>query len=871
MIIDGNSILNRSFYGIKLLSTKKGQYTNAIYGFITTLQKLKEETFPDAIAIAFDVPGPTFRKKIFSGYKSNRKGMPDELFSQLPVLKNLLKLLGYNIVECENYEADDILGTLSHSFKKNGHMCIIATGDRDLLQLVSENISVRIASTKYGSPYSTLYNEDVILEKFGVHPSQLIEVKALQGDTSDNIPGVKGIGEKTAQILIKEFGNIDNIYNNIDTIDVKESIRKKLIDGKQSAYMSRELGKICTNAPVDTNIKSYIPSIPDVQEAKSLMIDLEFYSIIDKILPVNSHEIKKMGMNNSKSIKVIDVENSEFLDELFKEIEEEQEAAFNLEILENKIDILCVMHKDKIYLFKNIKDEFLDFAKKVLENEKIKKVFYDIKSIKKNALKIGLNINNIYFDVMLSSYLLNPSSTNYNLERLSQEYKVNISNLDLGNHNYSESEQLIIKNTIFISKLKEVFYKELKENEQLSLLFDIEEPLAQILADMEYRGFKVDKNGLLSYSQILNEKINKIQNEIYKNAGFEFNINSPKQLGMILFENLDLPKGKKNKSGYSTDAKVLEKLRPYHPIINMILEFRVLSKLKSTYCDGMADLVADDGRIHPSFVQTETRTGRISCVEPNLQNIPVRTETGRQLRKYFCAKEGCLLVDADYSQIELRVLAHLSGDKNMIDAFNNNEDIHSLTASKIFNLPINMIGNEARLRAKTVNFGIIYGIGAFSLSQDLKISVAEADKYIKAYLSKYSGVDDYMKTMVSDAKSKGYAETMFKRRRYLPELSSSNFNLRSFGERVARNMPIQGSAADIIKIAMINVSKEIRKRNLTSDIILQVHDELIIESPEKEMDEVRTILKEEMESAIELDVPLTVNISTGRTWYDSKG
>lgn len=866
LILDGNSILNRSFYGIKILSNKKGQYTNAIYGFMTTFQKIYDEFKPDAVAAAFDMPGPTFRKIIYDGYKANRKGMPDELASQLPVLKRLLTFLGYKIVECSGYEADDILGTLSYNFAKRGHSCLIATGDRDSLQLVLDNVLVRISSAKQGKSESTLYDLDKIKEVYGVTPKELIDIKALQGDASDNIPGVKGIGAKTAEALIQKFKSIDNIYKNIDSEDIKESVKKKLIEGKESAYMSRKLGEIKIDIPIDTDINGYIPSKAKIKEAKELLLELEFYSLLKKLIPFDINDTDNINEDDSKCIAVNELND---LDDLINRMKGHKVCLF-IDYEDCNIKIMTLFFDKNLYLIKNEDNIYFNFIKEILEDKDISKTLYDSKKVISQAFISNIEVKNICFDIMLAAYVLNCSSTDYGLDRLIEEYNIHLSKI-LNEKNYNDEEKRALKYVLAIEKLEIKFTQELLSNDQMNLILKIEQPLAKVLSGMEITGFKTDKEGLLEYGEVLADSIEKLKNEVYKIMGFEFNINSPKQLGTALFEELGLPGGKKGKTGYSTSAKVLESIVNYHPAVKMILEYRTLSKLKSTYCDSMAKLIGKDGRIHAYFNQIETRTGRISCTDPNLQNIPVRTEKGRHLRKYFKADKSYLLVDADYSQIELRVLAHLSKDKNMIDAFNNGEDIHTLTASKIFNLPPEMLGDEARVRAKAVNFGIVYGIGAFSLSQDLGISRAEADRYIKAYLKKYDGVDKYMEEIVKKAKAKGYSETMFHRRRYLPELSSSNFNLRSFGERVARNMPIQGSAADIIKIAMIKVDKKIKERKLKSKLILQIHDELIVEAIEDEAEEVRRILKEEMESAADLNVPLIVNISEGKTWYDAKG
>ncbi len=867
LIVDGNSILNRSFYGIKLLSTKKGQYTNAVYGFLTSFQKVNEEYKPDAVAIAFDVREPTFRKQIFELYKANRKGMPDELASQLPILKEILVSLGYRIIECPGYEADDILGTLSHSFEKQGHESLIYTGDRDSLQLVSDSVCIRLAGAgnKAGANCE-FYDVLKIKENYGVSPCEMIEIKALQGDASDNIPGVKGIGRKTAESLIQKFKNLDNIYNNIETIDIKESLKRKLLEGKESAYMSRKLGTINLDIPIETDVNFYIPKEKNIKKLRQIMIDLEFFSLMEKFIDTNSEDFKKETEPQEK--KQLYVEEVLDVSTLKDILEDNQKLVFYMDFEENNTVSVFILREERVYYLKSLNRDSILTLENILKDKNISKIVYDSKQIFSNFNKIDVNIRGISFDIILAAYILNPSSPDYSLRRLCEEYNIKFNKIEV-KEKY-EDKINIFNDIIIIESLEKVLFKSMEENGQLNLFLEVELPLAKILSRMESIGFKVDKEGLLEYSKILSREIEEIQRKIYECLGFEFNINSPKQLGIALFEDLGLPKGKKGKTGYSTSAKVLESLRNYHPAIDMILKFRALSKLKSTFCDGMLKLVGDDGRIHAYFNQTETRTGRISCTEPNLQNIPVRTDTGKELRKYFCAAKDHILVDADYSQIELRVLAHISGDENMINAFVSDEDIHTLTASRIFNLPPDMIGPEARIRAKAVNFGIIYGMGAFSLSQDLGISRAEADRYIKAYLFRYRGVDAYMNKAIEEARERGYAETILKRRRYLPELSSSNFNLRAFGERVARNMPIQGSAADIIKLAMIKVEKRLNEETLKSKLILQIHDELIVEAHVSEEEKVKIILKEEMENAMRLSAPLKVNLSSGESWYDSK-
>lgn len=840
-----------------MLSNKKGQMTNGIYGFLTTMQKLLNETNPDAVAVAFDLPAPTFRHKMYDGYKANRKKMPEELASQVPILKELLSALGYNPIMCEGYEADDILGTFARYCEEKNYECVLATGDRDSLQLISPNVTVRIASTKFGKPESTLYDEEKVKEVYNVSPAGLIDVKALQGDSSDNIPGVKGIGEKTARDLVSKFGSIDNIYSNLEnSTEIKESVKNKLLNGKKEAYMSYELGKINRNAPIKITDEEYVRKPVDTHRAKEIMIDLEFFSLMDKLdLEKNEQE--------SSEIKII---FSDISSELISEILKEETLFFLADYSEKGIEKIYAEHKNEIYVInsKNT-EEFL----KNLKNLKSEKVTYDIKKLYREFQKKNLEFNGEKFDVMLALYLLNPSAKDYDILRAAQEYSIALPKLNPC-ENLSEEDFIHAEKVFLMKKLFPILKKELEDRCQLNLLSEIEEPLSEVLASMENEGFFVDKAGLEDYEKKLDERISELKNSIYEISSFEFNINSPKQLGFVLFEKLGLPKGKKGKTGYSTGAETLEKLKGYHEIIDLILEYRALSKLKSTYCDGMISLITEKGRIHSSFNQTETRTGRISSTEPNLQNIPVRTERGRELRKFFKAEPGNVLIDADYSQIELRILAHMSKDSNMIDAFKNHEDIHAITASQILNLPINMITPEMRFRAKAVNFGIVYGMSAFSLAEDLKISRYEAQNYINRYLAHYKGVDEYMHKVIESAKERGYAETMLCRRRYLPELESPNRVLRSFGERVARNMPIQGSAADIIKIAMINTYKRLKKENLKSKLILQVHDELIIEAPCEEAEKAKEILKNEMENAVKISVPLEVHVAVGDTWYDAK-
>lgn len=853
LVLDGNSILNRAFYGIKLLSTKDGTFTNAVYGFMTMLIKIKEDVKPDAVAVAFDLKAPTFRHKKYDGYKANRKPMPTELASQMPIIKELLQKLGYKIVECEGYEADDILGTLAKACEDNGCECVLATGDRDSLQLVSKSVTVRLAATKMGRPDVRVYDEAKIAEDYGVSPKQLIDIKAIQGDTSDNIPGVKGIGEKGAGELIRKFGSLDGVYENIDSDEIKPAMRKKLDQDKDNAYLSLMLGEIVKNAPIDTELSHYIPTQGDKQGAAALMTRLEFFSLM-----------KKLGLDKA----VLDSTPTESVEQSFRVISDTAEniisALSKTEKYAAAYDFdsksIALAAGDTVYLPDSEVDDDFYRALFALDSALITDF---IKPLFKKAEELSVEIKNPKLDTSLAAYLLNPSASSYDADRLMGEYGVIPPQLDTDNELAGKAAGILLLSDILLAKIK--------QNGQESLLYDIEIPLAAVLAKMEHYGFAVDRQGIEEYGKSLESTIDELQNSIYDDVGYIFNINSPKQLGVALFEKLMLPMGKKTKTGYSTSAEVLEGLRPYHPCIDKILSYRTLAKLKSTYCDGLLKVISDDGRIHSSFNQTETRTGRISSTEPNLQNIPVRTEQGRELRKFFVAKEGCVLVDADYSQIELRVLADISKDENMIQAFNNNDDIHAITASQVFNMPLEMVNSQMRSRAKAVNFGIVYGIGAFSLSKDIGVTRKEADQYIKSYLAHYSGVAEYMENVVAKAKECGYVQTAFNRRRYLPELKSSNFNMRSFGERVARNMPIQGTAADIIKIAMIRVDKRLKEENMSSRLILQVHDELIVEAPNNEAMKAAMILQQEMENAVKLSVPLTADASMGERWYDAKG
>lgn len=854
LVLDGNSIINRAFYGIKLLSTKNGEFTNAIYGFLTMFRKLLDETEPDATAIAFDLKAPTFRHKEYAGYKAKRKGMPEELAQQMPVLQELLTDMGYKIVTCEGYEADDILGTLAAACEKDGNSCLIATGDRDSLQLVSDKTSVRLASTKFGQPQVTLYDVDAIHEEYGVTPAQMIDLKAIQGDASDNIPGVAGIGEKGASELIKKFGSLKYIYDNIDEIDIKDGMRLKLKASEENAFLSERLGTICKDVPVDTSIDAYVKTDGDPQKVSSTMVRLELFSLIDKF---GFDQSDAQAVPESEDCGIVKVTEYKDGAPILARADDTGEAYFyTLYADDGSIEKMFFTFDDEVCVFEPSEH----FLRAFFKDKNIKKFTHDVKPLHKAAMRLGEErVESVAFDTLLAAYLLNPSASGYDVLRLAAEYAVTVANCEGADHKIAAAMPELCKKLI----------KEIDKNEQRKLLDDIEIPLAEVLADMEVLGFYVDANGIEQYGRVMQEQIDDLQAKIYEQAGVEFNISSPKQLGEILFDKLGLPHGKKTKTGWSTSADILNELRPMNPIIDDVLQYRTVAKLKSTYCDGLLKVIADDGRIHSTFNQAETRTGRISSTEPNMQNIPVRTPIGRELRKFFAAESG-VLVDADYSQIELRVLACVANDKAMQEDFAAGRDIHASTASRVFNMPMELMTDELRSRAKAVNFGIVYGIGAYSLSGDIGVSVKEAKEYIEEYLKNYSGVANYMKETVETAKEKGYVETLFGRRRYLPELKSSNFNMRAFGERVAMNMPIQGAAADIIKIAMIKVRNRLKAEKLEARLILQVHDELIVECPESETSVVESLLKEEMENAVDLAVPMKADAGSGKTWYDAK-
>ncbi len=836
LILDGNSILNRAFYGIKVLTTHDGVPTNALVGFLNIYFRLLEQTSADAVAVAFDRKAPTFRHKLYDAYKAGRKGMPEELATQLPLIKDILSNMGCSIVEQDGFEADDILGTLSAQAEEQGIPCFIATGDRDSLQLVSDHVTVLLASTRMGKPETIVYDPGAVYDKYGLAPKNLIDLKALMGDSSDNIPGVPGVGEKTALDLLHQYGTLGGVYEHLD--DLRETLRRKLVDGRDSAMVSLQLGEICRTMPMDTDLSHYALKPYNTPELTKLLVRLELFKTLERL----NLDAVSIPQATTQTVALQTVS--------FDELSSGDTFTVWLDG-----DTAYVMAENAVATVVSSSNRFLDF----LENPNLLKRVANTKALASHAMLYERTLSGVTMDAMLAAYLLNPLASSYDVLRLSQEYGVGVPDGD------APLEARIL------SPLCDVLESEIHKTEQDFLLKEMEIPLAIVLASMENVGFAVDGAGVAQFGEQLQQHIQALQTAIEEQVGYSFNLNSPKQLAKALFEDIGLPAKKKTKSGYSTNAEVLESLRTAHPVVDMILNYRSLSKLKSTYCDGLLKVIAPDGRIHTSFNQTETRTGRISSAEPNLQNIPVRQELGRELRRFFHAKDGYVLCDADYSQIELRVLAALSKDKTMVDAFNNEEDIHRITASQVFNVPEEMVTPLMRSQAKAVNFGIVYGIGAHSLSEDIHVSYREAKRYIEHYLAHYSAVAGYMDNLIESAREKGYAQTLFNRRRPLPELRASNHMTRAFGERVARNMPIQGTAADIIKLAMIRVFDRLKQEKVDAQLILQVHDELIVEAAEQDASRVEIILREEMEHAADLCVRLHVDVHRGRSWYDAKG
>jgi DNA polymerase-1 len=884
VIIDGSSLLHRAFYALPLLSTKKGIYTNGVYGFLTMLYKIQEDYTPAYICVAFDKKGPTFRHKEYKEYKGTRQETPSELAQQFPIIREILDAMNITILEMQEYEADDIAGTLAKMGEQKDLDVILVTGDRDYLQLASDKTKVLI--TRKGITELEIFDREKIISEYGIEPKQFIDLKGLMGDKSDNIPGVPGIGEKTGLKLIREYGCIENVYKDIDNVSGKK-LKENLIENESIAYISKRLGQIITTVPLEVEVDDLIVKEADWYNLKQQFEDLEFKSLLDKI--PKEFTQKNEEINYEYDFKNVD--KSKFED-LANYIQKSGKFAFkfvngNSNYIESSIIGVGIKPKGEATYYINLEnnmDEFVSIFKPIFEDKTIKKIGHNLKLDIVQLFKLNIHMDNFVFDSMIAQYLINPSQTDYSINQLSEDYfgTYGISEEDLlgkgknaKNFNQIDLEEIskyisFMLDTVF--KLEPTMLDTIEEQNMDELLFDVELPLIEVLASMEFYGFEIDKDELIKLGKEYDDEINDLTNSIHELGGMEFNINSPKQIGEVLFEKLNLPIIKKTKTGYSTDVEVLEKLKDQHPIVNNILRYRQIVKLKSTYIDGLLNLInKETNRIHSSFNQTITTTGRISSTEPNLQNIPVRTEDGRRIRKAFIAKSpDYKLLDGDYSQIELRVLAHISGDPKMIEAFKNNDDIHQKTASEVFHVPLEEVTPVLRYRAKAVNFGIIYGISDFGLSRDLNVSRKEAKEYIQKYLENYKLVKEYMSDIVNKGKEQGYVETLLHRRRFIPELKAKNFNVRSFGERIAMNTPIQGSAADIIKMAMVKVYNELKKRNLKSRLILQVHDELIIETYVDEIDLVREIMKDTMENCIDLCAPLKVDILMGDSWYDTK-
>ena len=895
VLIDGNSIMNRAFYGImgsKMLTTRDGKYTNAVYGFLAILFKLIEDTNPKYMAVAFDLKAPTARHKLYEGYKANRKGMPDELAEQMPLIKEILRAMNIDIVEKEGYEADDVLGTLSRYGEKQGLHVTILSGDRDTFQLATDNVTIRIPRTKGGKTETDLFDRSKILETYGIEPKQLIEVKGLQGDSSDNIPGVPGIGEKTALSLIQKYGSIDNLYDKIEKNedDLKGKQREKIKDNKELAELSKILGTINLEVPIEDTLEQFKVEEWDKEKVLKLFKELNFNRYIERFHLTG----EKDSQEETYKIEFKTVEKS--IEEIIDIVKAQKSMTFYLQtetdelpenIIKEKITGMSVYNPDtqEAYYIKLTQEKIVKL-KDIFEDADIKKTSINLTKVYILLKQADITLDGIENDISIGAYILNPTNNKLDLKNLAMQY------LELDIEEYIGEEDSQKQMTLFeendiqkdkktsekytlyayvIEKINTMILQKLKETNSFDLYTNIDMPTVEVLSNMQWNGMYVDEQELSSFGEELTSQIEVLTKVIHEMAGEEFNINSTKQLGEILFEKMKLPVIKKTKNGYSTDVDVLEKLKREDPIIGKILEYRQLMKLNSTYVEGLKPFInPKTKRIHSFFHQTITATGRISSTEPNLQNIPTRFELGKRVRKVFKPEEGKVYIDADYSQIELRVLAHISEDKHMIEAFKNNEDIHKQAASKVFKTPIDEVTKEQRSNAKAVNFGIVYGISDFGLAEQLGISRKRAKQYIDEYLTEYAGIKEFMENIIEKTKEKGYVETLFHRRRYVPELNSKNYMVRQFGNRVAMNTPIQGTAADIMKIAMINVYKELKKRGLEAKIILQVHDEMMIEAPENEKEEVKEIMKKEMESAIQLKIPLVAEISEAKNWYDCK-
>ena len=873
LALDGNSIVNRAFYGVRPLTTRDGFYTNAIYGFLNILQKLLDETNPEALCVTFDKKAPTFRHLAYEAYKGTRKPMPEELAMQMPVLRQVLEAMRIPYYELDGWEADDLLGTISRRCQAAGWDCDIATGDKDSLQLITEHTTIKLVTSRMGQTSWKDMTPETFREQYGFDPIHMIDLKGLMGDTSDNIPGVKGVGEKTALGLIQTYGSIEQLYAGFDTAEIKGALRTKLENGREMAKMSYDLATIHCDAPIEFKPEDALRQEPDWEKLYSLFLKLEFTKLIERY---HLSEREQAKTDFSGALTPEQITTAQRWEELRPELEAADRVAV-LALPELKGVALQTDQILTVVLEHCYEGDFGAVLQDVFGG-KLKLVAHRVKELTHNLLEGGYPAEGFVFDTALAAYLLAPTDGSYDLPKLGMTYF----NREFADEKAYCAEDAFAPladqagalaawsaHTGLIHALWGVLAPKIQELGMEKLLYELELPLCRVLAEMELSGIYVDRQALCSFGEMLSEKIDQTQSAIYEMAGGEFNINSTKQLGEVLFERLNLPALKKTKRGYSTNADVLEKLRPYHPIIDQILEYRKYTKLKSTYVVGLEKEIAPDGRIHTLFQNTVTATGRLSSTEPNLQNIPVRTPLGAEMRKMFLAREGNVLVDADYSQIELRLLAHIANDEAMQEGFRAGEDIHAITASQVFGVSRDQVTKQMRSAAKAVNFGIVYGISEFSLADDIGVSFQEAKAYMARYFKKYSGVHRYQKEIVEQAKADGFVSTLMGRRRWLPELKSSNYNLRSFGERVALNMPIQGTAADIIKQAMLAVWRRLRAEKLQGRLILQVHDELIVECPEEEGTRIAQILEEEMEHVVQLAVPLVAEAHVGKSWADA--
>ena len=881
MVLDGNSILNRAFYGIRPLSTRQGLFTHAIYGFLTTLQRLIDEEQPEALCVTFDRREPTFRHLADENYKATRKGMPEELAMQLPYLKQVLDAMSIPRYELAGYEADDLIGTISRKCEAAGWDCVVVTGDKDSLQLITDKTTVKLVSTRMGQTTTKDMTPDAFREQYGFDPIHMIDLKALMGDTSDNIPGVPGVGEKTAMTLIQRYESVETLYDAMPDIEAKPAAIRKLEEGKDSALHSKFLATIITDAPVDFAVENNLRQ-PFRPELYDLFLQLEFSKLIDKygLQPAKRDEVREEASDYTETVETLTTAaQAEEALALWRAARQVTVLALpDLQALAVECEVDEKTGKMTLLFFERYEGDWNALLSALFASD-IRKVSHHVKDLMRTLLENGLSCDGFVFDTAIAAYLLDATAGSYDLSRLFVSYfnEELPKPVHLERDAFSllgdtvEAEAALCSYCSAIAALEEELAPKLDEQNMRELFDMVEMPLCRVLAEMECAGFRVDGGELARFGQMLSGEMASLEQRIYEAAGAPFNINSPKQLGKVLFEDLQLPHGKKTKTGWSTNADVLDKLRWQHPIVADVLQYRQYSKLKSTYADGLLKVVEPDSRIRTSFQMTVTATGRLSSTEPNLQNIPTRTELGSEMRRMFVAEEGWVLVDADYSQIELRLLAHMAGDEVMRNAFLSGADFHTVTAANVFHVAPEAVTPRMRSSAKAVNFGIVYGISAFSLSQDIGVTVAEAKDYMDRYFATYEGVKAYMDGIVEKAREQEFVETLLHRRRALPELKSSNFNLRSFGERVALNMPIQGTAADIIKLAMVRVHRRLKEEKLRARLIMQVHDELIVECPEEERQQVERLLAEEMERVMTLSVPLVAEAHSGKNWLEAKG